>query len=286
LKYKTTNIKVCYCDVYDLMICSLYRNEDTWNRWEQKGYLVEGLGDGSLQRLKDKLGLIEPIENFLDKTRLAYLKAQYGTNAADTPIPHFRARFKVRQAAGIDEIYLDFTEIVKLSGIDISSSYAIQSWLRGRGTVELMSLWEQEHNPKFDVAAAEALQNTISILTIQPIRCIVLMRFQMKIHDYHTDGDKNLIKEYLHGLPREEQLEGYRIRHNIINYGLDAFPILNTRQLQGKLWEIKFSDNRIMYIILDKDNVYFLNACQKQKNKAEKFELNKALKRAEELNLL
>ena len=45
----------------------------------------------------------------------------------------------------------------------------------------------------------------------------------MTIHDYCTEGGKNLIKEYLHHLPRDEQLEGYRIRHNIINMELMLF---------------------------------------------------------------
>jgi len=108
----------------------------------------------------------------------------------------------------------------------------------------------------------------------------------MKIHDYHTLGGKNLIKEYLHDLPREEQLEGYWIRHNITLYGIEAFPLLNTRQLQGKLWEIKFADNRIMYVIADKDNVYFLHACKKEKDKTEQIELDKALQRAKEKDLL
>ena len=36
--------------------------------------------------------------------------------------------------------------------------------------------------------------------------------------------------------------------------------------------KIKFSKNRIMYIILDEDNIYFLHVCRKQKGKAEKFE--------------
>ena len=108
----------------------------------------------------------------------------------------------------------------------------------------------------------------------------------MTIHDYYTVGNKNLIKEYLHNLSKAEQLEGYRIRHNIILHGIDAFSLLDTRQLQGKLWEIKFADNRIMYVIADKDNVYFLHACKKQKGKAERFELDKALRRAKEHDLL
>lgn len=48
------------------------------------------------------------------------------------------------------------------------------------------------------------------------------------------------------------------------------------------MWEIKFAKNRIMYIIADKDNIYFMHACRKQKGKAEKFELEKALQRAKE----
>jgi phage-related protein len=81
-------------------------------------------------------------------------------------------------------------------------------------------------------------------------------------------------------LPKNEQAEGYRIRQSIMDDGLIAFQILNTRQLKGKLWEIKFSANRIMHVVKDDKNVYFLHACKKQKGKAEKFELEKAVRRA------
>ena len=67
--------------------------------------------------------------------------------------------------------------------------------------------------------------------------------------------------------------------------GLIALETLDTRQLRGKLWEIKFSSNRIMYVVKDSDNIYFLHACKKQKGKAEKFELEKAIKRAKEQGL-
>ena len=137
----------------------MFKYIEILDRWELKSNLAKDLRESSLLRLKNKYGLDEPIESLLDKTRIAALKKKYGTDAESTPIPHFRARFKVRQTAGIDASYLDFTEIVRLSGINISSSYAIQSWLRGRGTIELMAMWEQEHNPAFDAAAAEQLHN-------------------------------------------------------------------------------------------------------------------------------
>ena len=104
----------------------------------------------------------------------------------------------------------------------------------------------------------------------------------MRIHDYHTAGGKNIIKEYLSELPEDERVQGYAIRRKIANSGLDALDELNTRQLKGKLWEIKFSKNRVMYIIADRDNIYFFHACRKQKGKAEKFELEKAIRRAKE----
>jgi len=107
----------------------------------------------------------------------------------------------------------------------------------------------------------------------------------MKIIDFINEGGKNVIKEYLSSLPKKECTEGYKIRHRIWNDGLLALEALDTRQLRGKLWEIKFSDNRIMYVLKDKDSIYFLHACKKQKNKAEKFELDTALKRARKYGL-
>jgi len=104
----------------------------------------------------------------------------------------------------------------------------------------------------------------------------------LRIHDYHTSGGKNIIKEYLSSLPEDERAIGYGIRHKIVNNGLDALSELNTRQLKGKLWEIKFSKNRVMYIIADNDNIHFFHACQKQKGKAEQFELDTAIQQAKE----
>jgi len=107
----------------------------------------------------------------------------------------------------------------------------------------------------------------------------------MEIHDYVTAGGKNLIREYISTRPMEERRALYKIRHDIILNGLAAFQELNTRQLRGKLYEIKHGVNRVMYVIKDGNNVYFLHACQKQKGKAEKFELETATRSATEAGL-
>lgn len=108
----------------------------------------------------------------------------------------------------------------------------------------------------------------------------------MDIYDYHSAGGKNTILSYVEKLPKIEQLEIYDVRDEIRRNGLDAFEKLNTRQLRGKLWEIKISQNRIMYVIINQDGVAFLHICKKQKGKAEKQDLEKALTRAKKEGLL
>jgi len=107
----------------------------------------------------------------------------------------------------------------------------------------------------------------------------------LNIINYETSGDKDLIREYISDLPKNEKLEFFDIIIAIEEDGYPALKNINTRHLMGKMWEIKFSQNRIMYIVADADNIYFLHACKKQKGKAEKFEPETAVKRAKEFRL-
>lgn len=108
----------------------------------------------------------------------------------------------------------------------------------------------------------------------------------MKIFDYVTSGGKNVIIEYIKELPQNLQLQILDIRSEIAKNGLDAFEKFNTRQLRDKLWEIKVSQTRIMYVIKAQDAVYFCNICKKQKGKAEKHEIELAIRRAKEAGLM
>ena len=106
----------------------------------------------------------------------------------------------------------------------------------------------------------------------------------MNVFSYITLGGKDLIREFLDNLPNRESAEGYYIIEQLEIFGVDFLRTLNTRQLDGKLWEIKYPrHNRIFYALIDKDNIYLLHACKKQKGKAEKFELEKAKNRLKEL---
>ena len=92
--------------------------------------------------------------------------------------------------------------------------------------------------------------------------------------------------EYIDALPAASKAEVLATRQQIRKKGIEAFSLLVTRQLYKKLWEIKISQERVMYVIQDQESVYFLNICKKQKGKAEKQELEKAKKRAKAAGLL
>ena len=106
----------------------------------------------------------------------------------------------------------------------------------------------------------------------------------MNVHTYYTSGGKDIIREYLDTLTLRESIEGYYILECIEKDGVEFLKQLSTRQIDKKLWEIKYPrHNRLFYVLLDVNNIYILHACKKQKGKAEKFELNKAKRRMSEL---
>jgi phage-related protein len=106
----------------------------------------------------------------------------------------------------------------------------------------------------------------------------------MNVLSYCTSGGKDLIREFLDELPSRESVEGYYIIEQLELQGLEFLKTLNTRQLEDKLWEIKYPrHNRIFYVVVDGNTMYLLHACKKQKGKSEKFELDKAKKRSKEI---
>lgn len=106
----------------------------------------------------------------------------------------------------------------------------------------------------------------------------------MKIHTYKTQGGKDVIFDYLDKLPFKESALGYDIITSLQEDGLEALNSYTVKPFQGKVWEIKFRvDNRIFYVIADGENIYLLHACRKQKNKTEKTDKMKVIKRVKEL---
>lgn len=105
----------------------------------------------------------------------------------------------------------------------------------------------------------------------------------MQVLTYCTRSGKDVIRSYLEGLSTHEKIEGYYILEKLEDVGFDALQTLNTRQIDGKLWEIKFwRHNRLYYVIYHKESVYIVHACKKQKNKAENRDIQCAIERAKE----
>ncbi|OCZ50849.1 type II toxin-antitoxin system RelE/ParE family toxin [Dehalobacter sp. TeCB1] len=107
----------------------------------------------------------------------------------------------------------------------------------------------------------------------------------MNVYRYITSGGKDLIADYLNNLPKSEKAEGLFIMMKLEEEGLVYLKeSLDTRQIDKKLWEIKFPrQNRFFYVVADKDNFYILHACKKQKDKAELFEVETAKQRAKQV---
>ncbi len=103
----------------------------------------------------------------------------------------------------------------------------------------------------------------------------------MILHNYKNNSGKNLIKEYIDSLPETEQSDAYSVLGNM---KAGRFDKINFKRWQKKVYEVYFQKhNRIFYITVDRDNVYLLHACRKQKNKTEKRDADIVKKRAKEL---
>lgn len=103
----------------------------------------------------------------------------------------------------------------------------------------------------------------------------------MIIHNYESSSGKDLIREYINSLTKEEQVDGFRVLE-LLEKG--EMQKINYKRWHKKIYEVYFlKHNRIFYIVADKNNIYVLHACRKQKNKTETKDCEIIIKRAKEL---
>lgn len=146
------NEKLAYC--YWELLAIVKETE----RLKNKGLLTdEELSQNVIANAKNRLDMDESMEQLMDKSYLDKIARVYGRDMESSPIPVFKAMAKAKAAANVNPQYKSFTEIVSKSRIDITPSYALQSWLRSRNTIEYLSLWEKHYNPDFLAEEAERL---------------------------------------------------------------------------------------------------------------------------------
>lgn len=108
----------------------------------------------------------------------------------------------------------------------------------------------------------------------------------MKVNFYRTGSGRIPVKEFMDSQSLADQAKFWAVYKSIQQYGLGC-PNVIFRQLQGKLWEIKFSSvgggYRIAYVVLQGEWMIWLHAFKKTSPKTPRNELETALKRMKEV---
>lgn len=101
------------------------------------------------------------------------------------------------------------------------------------------------------------------------------------LHNYLSNSGRDLIYEYINSLPEAEKIDGYTVLQHMEKGEFDKILF---KRWEKKVYEVYFQkNNRVFYITVDKENIYLLHSCRKQKNKTEKKDANIVRKRAKEL---
>lgn len=96
-----------------------------------------------------------------------------------------------------------------------------------------------------------------------------------------SNSGKDLILEYINSLSKEERVDAFSVLEYLKKGEMDK---INYKCWKKKIYEVYFyKNNRIYYVISDKNNLYLLHACRKQKNKTEKKDSKIIIKRAKKL---
>ena len=108
----------------------------------------------------------------------------------------------------------------------------------------------------------------------------------MKIDFYRTSSGRNVVDEFVKGLTPQDQGRFVDVYKGIQAQGLE-FPTAQFRQLQGKLWEIKYSapggKYRIAYVLIEAGRMVWLHMFKKKTPKTPQNDLDLALRRAKEI---
>lgn len=104
----------------------------------------------------------------------------------------------------------------------------------------------------------------------------------MKILYYQTTSGGQPVDKYIRSLPKTERELMDAILLLLIEQGLKA-ELVSLRQIEGKLWEIRVTQHRIFYVMIDGNTMVLLHAYKKQSQKAPTKEINLAKRRMKEV---
>lgn len=108
----------------------------------------------------------------------------------------------------------------------------------------------------------------------------------MQVVFYRTAAGRKPVPEFIVELGPEDQARFAEVKAAVESHGLQA-PRVIFRQLDGKLWEIKFRGPgggfRIAYVVLERDLMIWLHAFRKTTRKTSRKDLEVARKRLKEV---
>ena len=104
----------------------------------------------------------------------------------------------------------------------------------------------------------------------------------MIVKKYQTSRGRSPIDDFIENLPKDGQAEIYAVLEDVEEQGTNA-PLVSMRQIRGKLWEIRISQSRIFYVVIQRDIMVLLHAYKKQGGKAPSKEIDTALRRLAEI---
>ena len=104
----------------------------------------------------------------------------------------------------------------------------------------------------------------------------------MDVRFYQTASGRSPVKEYLEGLPSDRAEVVYASLADLERHGLDG-AAATARHIEGKLWELKFSIDRVFYVVITGPVMVLLHAYKKQGQRAPPRELEVARRRLKDV---
>ena len=108
----------------------------------------------------------------------------------------------------------------------------------------------------------------------------------MKVAFYKSGSGRSPVEDFIESLSKPDQARFRDVFDGVEQFGLDC-PRVQFRQLQGKLWEIKFSapagGYRIAYVVVQRYVMVWLHAFRKTSQKTPAQDLEIAEKRLREV---
>ena len=108
----------------------------------------------------------------------------------------------------------------------------------------------------------------------------------MNILFYQTPSGRSPVEDFIEGLPWDDQTRFTAIYEGILEHGFECQRV-TFKQLDGKLWEIKFKVKsggyRIGYVLSSGDTMVWLHAFKKTTQKTPTEDLELAFKRMKEV---